>query len=129
MITFTMSLSKAVLAFIPSLAITAAACTGPPVNIPTLDLLKGFETLQPDAYDDGFGNPTIGYGHLCTDKACSDVPFPKPLSKDSGTMLLQGDLTVSPLFRLVTVILQYPNVIVERSRRRDQRPRELSHPQ
>lgn len=92
-----MAPSKAVLAFIPALAITVAACTGPPANIPTLDLLKGFETMQPDPYDDGFGNPTIGYGHLCTNKACSDVPFSKPLSEDSATRLLQGDLTVSYL--------------------------------
>lgn len=92
-----MSPSKAVLASIPALVMTVAACTGPPVNIPTLDLLKGFETMQPDPYDDGFGNPTIGYGHLCANATCSDVPFPTPMSEDSATRLLQGDLIVSPL--------------------------------
>lgn len=106
-----MSPFKAVLAFIPALVMTVAACTGPPVNIPTLNILKGFETMQPDAYDDGFGNPTIGYGHLCTDKSCSDVAFPKPLSEGSATRLLQGDLTVSYLPSPLRDIMPNANAI------------------
>lgn len=97
--------TKTLLSLLPAfLATTASACTGPPVNIPTLDLLKGFEGFHADAYDDGFGNPTIGFGHLCADPACSDVPFPKPLSDDSATKLLAGDLAVR--------VLPYPSFCI-----------------
>lgn len=85
--------AKILLALLPALA--AAACKGPAVNENTLNLLKGFEKMGPDPYDDGYGNPTIGYGHLCKDKSCSDVPFPKPLSDADATKLLAGDLVVS----------------------------------
>ncbi|KAL4888267.1 lysozyme-like protein [Aspergillus ambiguus] len=81
---------KVLLSLIPALA--AAACVGPPVNTATLDLIKGFEGFRPDPYDDGYRNPTIGYGHLCADSTCSDVPYPIPLSDQSGTQLLAGDL-------------------------------------
>lgn len=77
-------------------ALTISACLGPPVNQPTLDLLKSFEKMHPSPYDDGFKNPTIGYGHLCQDPGCTDVPFPKPLSEESATGLLERDLTVPP---------------------------------
>lgn len=77
-------------------ALTISACLGPPVNEPTLDLLKSFEKMHPNPYDDGFKNPTIGYGHLCQDPGCTDVPFPKPLSEESATGLLARDLTVPP---------------------------------
>jgi hypothetical protein len=46
--------------------------------------------------DDPIGLPTIGYGHLCADKYCSDVPYPKPLSLANGQKLLQSDITVRP---------------------------------
>lgn len=29
-----------------------------------IEHIKGFEKLRLDAYDDGFGNPTIGWGHV-----------------------------------------------------------------
>ncbi|KAL2004751.1 hypothetical protein VTN00DRAFT_3279 [Thermoascus crustaceus] len=79
-----------ILAALP--ALSTALCKGPPVNIPTLDLIKSFEKMVPDVYDDGAGNPTIGYGHLCVDWECSDVPFPKPLSEPDASNLLAGDL-------------------------------------
>ena len=84
---------KFLLAALPALAI--AACTGPATNENGLKLIKSFESFQPNAYDDGFGNPTIGYGHLCKDKSCSDVTFPKPLNEDTESKLLAGDLKVS----------------------------------
>lgn len=86
---------KTFLAILPALATAVSACQGPPVNGNTLNLLKSFEKMAPNAYDDGYGNPTIGYGHVCKTKDCSDVPFPKPLNEDSATKLLQGDLAVS----------------------------------
>lgn len=72
----------------------AIACTGPPTNANGLNLIKSFESFQPSVYDDGFGNPTIGYGHLCGDASCSEVTFPKPLSEGDATKLLAGDLVV-----------------------------------
>lgn len=44
---------------------------------------------------DPTGNPTIGYGHLCSDSACSEVPYPIPLSDTDGDELLRDDLSVS----------------------------------
>lgn len=35
----------------------------PKINQAGLDLIKSFEGLRLNAYDDGFGNWTIGYGH------------------------------------------------------------------
>ncbi|OJJ58763.1 hypothetical protein ASPSYDRAFT_106673, partial [Aspergillus sydowii CBS 593.65] len=72
--------------------LVASACVGPPVNGPTLDLIKGFESFRGDVYDDGAGNPTIGYGHLCQDWSCSDVSFPQPLTEETAAQLLAGDL-------------------------------------
>lgn len=77
---------------LPALAV---ACTGPPVNQNGLNLIKSFESFQPSVYDDGFGNPTIGYGHLCGDATCSEVTYPKPLSEADASRLLADDLVVS----------------------------------
>lgn len=83
---------KLLLAALPTLAL---ACTGPPTNQNGLDLIKSFESFQPKPYDDGFGNPTIGYGHLCSDASCSEVSFPKPLTEETASQLLAGDLKVN----------------------------------
>ena len=81
---------------IVALALTAtgaqAACTGPAVNEATLDLIKSFESFEPDVYDDPTGNPTVGWGHLCADASCSDVSYSIPLSDADGEALLQDDL-------------------------------------
>ncbi|KAB8208958.1 endolysinautolysin [Aspergillus parasiticus SU-1] len=85
-----MSSSLKILAvLLPALAV---ACTGPPVNQNGLNLIKSFESFQPSVYDDGFGNPTIGYGHLCRDATCSEVTYPKPLSEADASRLLADDL-------------------------------------
>ncbi|KAF3923732.1 Lysozyme [Dactylellina cionopaga] len=75
--------------------VAARACIGPPVNQATIDLVAEFEGFVPDPYLDPTGNPTIGYGHLCSDNACSDVTFPKPLSDADGKALLAQDLTTA----------------------------------
>lgn len=82
---------KLLVAALPALAI---ACTGPPVNENGLNLIKSFESFQPSVYDDGFGNPTIGYGHLCGDASCSEVSN-QPLTEESASQLLASDLVVS----------------------------------
>lgn len=43
---------------------------------------------------DATGHPTVGYGHLCSDKKCSDVSYPIPLSKADGKKLLAKDMRV-----------------------------------
>ncbi|PLB48966.1 lysozyme-like protein [Aspergillus steynii IBT 23096] len=85
-----MSSFKLLVALIPAFA--AAACVGPAVNDATLDLLKGYEKMIPNPYDDGYGNPTIGYGHLCQDFSCSDVSYSQPLTEETATKLLADDL-------------------------------------
>ncbi|KAL2800190.1 lysozyme-like domain-containing protein [Aspergillus keveii] len=70
-----------------------AACKGPNVNPATLKLLKTLEPLKPSV-SDSYGNPIIGYGHLCTDWSCSDIldSFTQPLSEESASRLLVDDL-------------------------------------
>ncbi|KAJ5082721.1 hypothetical protein N7532_011764 [Penicillium argentinense] len=77
--------------FLAALPAVAIACTGPPTNENGLNLIKSFESFEPSVYDDGFGNPTIGYGHLCGDSTCSEVPN-QPLTEESASQLLAGDL-------------------------------------
>ncbi|KAF2097706.1 lysozyme [Rhizodiscina lignyota] len=72
-----------------------ARCTGPGVNQATLSLVESFEGFSATEYADPTGNPTIGYGHLCSDSSCSDVPYPIPLSDADGQALLQSDLAVA----------------------------------
>jgi GH24 family phage-related lysozyme (muramidase) len=83
---------KILLATLPALAI---ACTGPAINDNGLNLIKSFESFQPSVYDDGFGNPTLGYGHLCGDATCSEVTFSQPLTEATASQLLANDLVVS----------------------------------
>ena len=48
-----------------------------------------------NADNDPTGNPTVGYGHLCKQPGCSEVPYPIPLSEEDGKKLLASDLAVS----------------------------------
>jgi lysozyme len=86
------------LAFLP-LALAAPAlekrCNGPGVNQATLNLIESYEGYSSTPYSDPSGYPTIGYGHLCSDSSCSDVPYSVPLSDADGQKLLQSDLAVS----------------------------------
>ncbi|KAE8412678.1 lysozyme-like domain-containing protein [Aspergillus pseudocaelatus] len=82
---------KLLAVLLPALAV---ACTGPPINQNGLNLIKSFESYEPEVYDDGFGNPTIGYGHLCGDATCSEVTYPKPLSEPDASRLLADDLVI-----------------------------------
>ncbi|KAK3315980.1 lysozyme [Apodospora peruviana] len=69
----------------------SAICIGPPFKTTTLNLIREFEGWYPNIY----GHPTVGYGHLCTDKTCSDVPYRIPLSTADGEKLLRSDLTIA----------------------------------
>ncbi|KAF7562604.1 hypothetical protein G7046_g1518 [Stylonectria norvegica] len=69
-----------------------AACTGPEVNEATISLVESFEGFSADVYDDPTGNPTVGYGHLCTEANCAEVPYTIPLSDADGESLLRDDI-------------------------------------
>ncbi|KAJ2998176.1 hypothetical protein NUW58_g411 [Xylaria curta] len=71
---------------------TQAQCTGPPVNQATIDLIAEFEGFSADVYNDPTGNPTIGYGHLCQQSGCSEIPYSIPLSEADGKRLLADDV-------------------------------------
>ncbi|KAI1937723.1 hypothetical protein LOZ58_002169 [Ophidiomyces ophidiicola] len=70
----------------------ARACIGPDVNAATISLIKEFEGFVPRPAPDPIGLPTVGYGHLCKSKGCSEVPYPFPLTQDTATSLLKSDL-------------------------------------
>lgn len=40
------------------------------------------------------GNPTVGYGHLCTQSNCAEVPYDIPLSDADADQLLRDDIEV-----------------------------------
>ncbi|KAL2107447.1 hypothetical protein VUR80DRAFT_5188 [Thermomyces stellatus] len=86
------SVPAAILLLLGASSTAIATCEGPAVNQATLDLVKEFEGWYPDIYDDPVGLPTVGYGHLCGDAKCSDIPYSIPLSKEDGQRLLQDDL-------------------------------------
>ncbi|ELQ39431.1 hypothetical protein MCOR27_004726 [Pyricularia oryzae] len=70
-------------------------CGPPKLNQASLDLVKEFEGWFPDIYLDPVGLPTVGYGHLCSNPTCSEVPYPIPLSVANGEALLQSDLGIA----------------------------------
>ncbi|KAK6523117.1 hypothetical protein TWF694_006013 [Orbilia ellipsospora] len=83
--------SASIISARPTLA--ARACTGPPVNPATIDLIAEFEGFVPNPYLDPVNIWTIGYGHQCADSSCSDIKYTIPLSDTDGKALLAGDLT------------------------------------
>ncbi|KAK3368770.1 lysozyme-like domain-containing protein [Podospora didyma] len=69
------------------------SCSAPKVNQDTIDLITDFEGFEDGKiYIDPTGNPTVGYGHLCSNSKCTDVKYPIPLSKTDGKKLLAEDL-------------------------------------
>ena len=71
----------------------ATAVCPPPVNTGTINLIKEFEGFVPSPRPDPIGLPTVGYGHLCKNKGCSEVPFRFPLTEANAATLLRRDLT------------------------------------
>lgn len=68
-----------------------------------LDLIKNFEGFVPSILDDGFGNPTVGYGHVVSYRSDStstainkrkefEHKYGKVLSIEDATDLLISDL-------------------------------------
>src|SRR5688500_18197532 len=115
-------LSKVVLLSVLGASVVSAQCVGPAVNDATIDLVTSFEGFEPDICtsntnhthqrtnskdDDLTGNPTVGYGHLCSDSSCSDVSYSIPLSEADGRRLLQSDIAVRP--ETLLLIIQVAN--------------------
>jgi lysozyme len=67
----------------------------PKVNTATLKLIESFEGWSATAYKDPDGNPTIGYGHLCSSHSCREIKYSIPLSRAEGDALIQDDLGVA----------------------------------
>jgi GH24 family phage-related lysozyme (muramidase) len=86
---FTLLLATAV----PIALVQAAPAACPPaVNPATLSLIKQFEGFVARPAPDPIGLPTVGYGHLCKTKGCSEVKSPFPLTDATATVLLNSDL-------------------------------------
>ncbi|KAF5350575.1 hypothetical protein D9756_008554 [Leucocoprinus leucothites] len=83
---FTLLLVATPFAFVQA---APAACP-PDVNSATISLIKEFEGFVPKPAPDPIGLPTVGYGHLCKTKSCSEVNF--PLTEATATTLLNADL-------------------------------------
>ncbi|KAK2739199.1 hypothetical protein FQN57_006642 [Myotisia sp. PD_48] len=85
-----------VLSAIPSVLSAATlntrACVGPDVNADTIALIKEFEGFVDHPKPDPVGYPTVGFGHKCQSKGCSEVKFPFPLTRETATQLLKQDL-------------------------------------
>lgn len=91
---FSQTSTAAILAIAPFIG-AVSACVGPPVNEATVALIKEFEGFVDSPAPDPIDLPTVGYGHLCQETNCAEVPFPFPLTEETATELLMGDLVVS----------------------------------
>ena len=87
-------------------------CIGPDINAATLSLIKEFEGFVKSPAPDPVGLPTVGYGHLCQTKGCSEVEFSFPLTEETATKLLKQDVKVSPFSsQLTRLILALPSYL------------------
>lgn len=82
------------------------------VNEETLKLLHGFEKLRLYTYDDGYGYPTIGWGH----RLLPGESYPNGITEEFADILLQRDLAHAraSVSRLIPVYLtdnQYGAVV------------------
>ncbi|TFK22937.1 lysozyme-like protein [Coprinopsis marcescibilis] len=71
----------------------SSACT-PKVNTGTLNHIKASEGFVPRPAPDPIGLPTVGYGHLCKTKGCSEVPYAFPLTTTTAHSLLLTDVKI-----------------------------------
>lgn len=63
------------------------------INQAGLNLISEFEGFVPSPKPDPVGKLTVGYGHLCQRRGCSEVPHYFPLTKHEAQLLLNKDLT------------------------------------
>ncbi|EAU80873.1 lysozyme [Coprinopsis cinerea okayama7 len=72
--------------------IPSSSCAYSPVNSRTVQEIKNSEGFVRSPAPDPIGLPTVGYGHLCKNKGCSEVPYSFPLTEAQATSLLMTDL-------------------------------------
>ncbi|KAL0956663.1 hypothetical protein HGRIS_002795 [Hohenbuehelia grisea] len=65
----------------------------PTINAATQSLIKEFEGFVAKPAPDPIGLPTVGYGHLCQTKSCSEVGFAFPLTQAQATTIMLRDST------------------------------------
>ncbi|EAU80866.1 lysozyme [Coprinopsis cinerea okayama7 len=70
----------------------SSTCAGTNVNSKTVEHIKQWEGFVKSPAPDPIGLPTVGYGHLCKTKGCSEVPYKFPLTEAQATSLLKTDL-------------------------------------
>ena len=90
---------------------SSGGCGAPEVNEVTINLIESFESWRPNPCKSSYlllmqkrshlstdldpdGNPSIGWGHLCSEVTCANIGYPIPLSLANGDKLLQSDLKV-----------------------------------
>ncbi|KAJ2132587.1 hypothetical protein IW136_005071 [Coemansia sp. RSA 678] len=82
-----------VLAILGTTAISGASAAGcSSINREATELIKSFGDFVASPNPKSTGQPVIGYGHMCKQKRCSDVPYMFPLTTASAQELLQKDL-------------------------------------
>ncbi|KAF9466006.1 lysozyme [Collybia nuda] len=69
-----------------------ATCAPPAVNTATVNLIKEFEGFVASPSPDPIGLPTVGYGHLCKQTNCAEVPYSFPMTQAQAAALLQTDI-------------------------------------
>jgi len=62
------------------------------LNTAGVNLIKKWEGFVAKPAPDPIGLPTVGYGHLCQKKSCSEVKYKFPLTKATAEQLLKDDL-------------------------------------
>lgn len=72
-----------------------------------LDFIKGFEREILKVYDDGYGFPTAGIGHLLTPDEKKKFPMGTPITKEQSLAWFAKDVAdhADPVKELVTVAL------------------------
>ncbi|KAF8863093.1 family 24 glycoside hydrolase [Acephala macrosclerotiorum] len=65
---------------------TLLRCSAPSVNAATISLIKEFEGFIKSPAPDPIRLPTVGYGHLCETKGCSEVPYDFPLTTTTANL-------------------------------------------
>ncbi|KAJ2503291.1 hypothetical protein GGH96_000312 [Coemansia sp. RSA 1972] len=82
-----------VLAILGTTAISSANAKGCSfVNQATTDLIKSYDEFSASPATKPSGQSVIGYGHMCTKKGCTDVPYKFPLTQVNAEVILVQDM-------------------------------------